>query len=182
VKIGVLVLVVALGGVFVVDSAAAAQPPGASYPSQPIAPLPMPYGDAGCGLGSILFGDTRGAGQIFASTTNTTFYSQTFGITSGTSNCVDVVPGYASARQFSETNRPALSKEIARGGGESVRALSSLGGCRDAVRVGASLQRQFRRIVPDAAVSDRAFGANVVDAMAADRSLGCARLAPVAAR
>ena len=156
---------------------AAAQPPGQVY-----VPVPRPYGDAGCGLGSILFGDTPGTGQVFAATTNATFYSQTFGITSGTSNCVDVVPGPTSARSFSETNRVALSREMARGGGEAIAALSTLGGCCGAVAVGVSLQRSFRRIVPDAAVSDQAFGRNVVEALVADRSLSCVKLAPVAAR
>ena len=179
-KVSLLVVIAALS----IGGAAAAQPPGQSYGPGPGGPppLPMPYGDAGCGLGSILFGDSQGLGQAFAATTNSTFYSQTFGITSGTSNCIDVAPGYATARSFSETNRVALSKEIARGRGESVATLSTLGGCKDAARVGASLQRRFRDIVPDAAVSDRAFGANVVAAMSSDRSLGCAKLAPVAAR
>ena len=45
------------------------------------------YGDAGCGLGSIVFGSEQGGVQVLAATTNGTFYSQTFGITTGTSNC-----------------------------------------------------------------------------------------------
>src|SRR5205823_3826374 len=40
------------------------------------------YGLAGCGLGSMLFGDQKGMIQILAATTNGTFGSQTFGITS----------------------------------------------------------------------------------------------------
>jgi hypothetical protein len=154
---------------------ALAQPPG--YP-----PPSSPYGDAGCGLGSMVIGSGSGFSQVFAATTNDTSYSQTFGITSGTSNCVDVAPGYASARSFSETNRTAMSKDIARGQGETIATLTTLGGCNKASSVGASLQKSYRRIVPDAAVSDRAFGKNVIDTLAADRSLGCKKLAPVARR
>src|SRR5262245_21507042 len=47
------------------------------------------YGMSGCGLGSILFGtDQNKVMQILAATSNGCFGSQTFGITSGTSNCV----------------------------------------------------------------------------------------------
>src|SRR6266545_2071443 len=45
------------------------------------------YGLAGCGLGSMLIGSKPGIVQIFAATTNGSFGTQTFGITSGTSNC-----------------------------------------------------------------------------------------------
>ncbi len=45
------------------------------------------YGMAGCGLGSLAFGDDNGKIQIIAATTNGTSGTQTFGITSGTSNC-----------------------------------------------------------------------------------------------
>jgi len=49
----------------------------------------QPYGMAGCGLGSIAFGnDQTMFKQVLAATTNGTFGTQTFGITSGTSNCV----------------------------------------------------------------------------------------------
>src|SRR5437868_47659 len=47
------------------------------------------YGMAGCGLGSLLFGPVNEPfAQVLAATTNATFATQTFGITSGTSNCV----------------------------------------------------------------------------------------------
>ena len=39
------------------------------------------YGLAGCGLGSMLIGSKPGIVQIFASTTNGSFGTQTFGIT-----------------------------------------------------------------------------------------------------
>ncbi len=46
-----------------------------------------PYGEAGCGLGSMIFGDSPGFVQVLAATTNGCSGSQTFGITTGTSNC-----------------------------------------------------------------------------------------------
>ena len=45
------------------------------------------YGMAGCGLGSILFGAKPGKIQILSGTTNGIYGNQTFGISSGTSNC-----------------------------------------------------------------------------------------------
>ncbi|MEN0057326.1 MAG: DUF3015 family protein, partial [Bdellovibrio sp.] len=44
------------------------------------------YGTAGCGLGSLVFGNEKGPVQIVAATLNGTGV-QTFGITTGTSNC-----------------------------------------------------------------------------------------------
>jgi Protein of unknown function (DUF3015) len=140
------------------------------------------YGAAGCGLGSVIIGNSPGITQVFASTTNGTFGTQTFGITTGTSNCVNPTHGSASARTFSESNRAAMTKDIARGQGETIKTLATLGGCKDTAKVGASLQKNYRRIVPNAEVSDRNFGSNVVEVLSTDTSLTCKKLAPVAAR
>ncbi len=150
--------------------------------AQPGAGPSRPYGPAGCGLGSVVLGNNPGFVQVFAATTNGTFGTQTFGITSGTSNCINPTPGASGARSFSETNRTAMAKDIARGQGETIRTVSALGGCKDPAAVGASLQKNYGRIVPDAEVSDRAFGQNVVEVLATDTSLTCKKLAPVAAR
>lgn len=134
------------------------------------------YGSAGCGLGSILFEPSTGFTQVFAATTNTSFGTQTFGITSGTSNCAHSAAGRDAARAFVETNRSALAKDIARGGGETLTSLSRLGGCADASRVGAGLQRRFSAIFPSAAQSDREVSRAVVDELSADPSLECTAL------
>lgn len=88
------------------------------------------YGDAGCGLGSVIFGNKPGAVQILAVTTNATFYSQLFGITSGTSNCRGI---FASAKaeqnRYAEANYESLKQDIARGEGEKLRNFASLFGC-----------------------------------------------------
>src|ERR1051326_4600599 len=89
------------------------------------------YGTAGCGLGSLLFHDKPGIVQVLAATTNSTFGSQTFGITTGTSNCEDTKSGSASAKAFIQANREAVSKDIARGSGETISSLYTLGGGAD---------------------------------------------------
>ncbi len=134
------------------------------------------FGMAGCGLGSLLFGDDPGKlPQILGATTNGTSGNQTFGITSGTSNC-DPKAGPAGARIFIETNREALAKDAARGSGETVAGLSSLAGCRDAGGTGSALQRNFGIIFPHAGVSDAHVSATVLEILAADRSLACDKL------
>ena len=109
------------------------------------------YGTAGCGLGSMIFDDDKGMVQVLAATTNGTFYTQTFGITSGTSNCEDTEGGEESAKAFIETNREAFAKDVARGTGETISTLSTLGGCADSSAVGTTLQRSFGTIFPKAA-------------------------------
>lgn len=131
------------------------------------------YGPAGCGLGSLIFEPNSGFTQIFAATTNGTFGSQTFGISSGTSNCTDSSGGSASAKAFVETNRTALAKDISRGQGETIESLSRLGGCSDSRAVGASLQKNFDKVFPSAAMSDSEVGTSVVDALRSDATLAC---------
>src|SRR5713226_9340283 len=108
------------------------------------------YGTAGCGLGSLVFGNQKGIVQIFAATTNGTFGSQTFGITTGTSNCADT-GGMAGIKSFTETNREALAKDMSRGQGETLKNLATLAGCTDAAAVGVTLQKNFSSIIPNAA-------------------------------
>ena len=89
------------------------------------------YGTAGCGLGSIVFGADRGFVQVFAATTNGTSGSQTFGISSGTSNCVPSAKSEAfnNQREFISNNITVLAKEAAQGDGETLRAFASTLGC-----------------------------------------------------
>jgi hypothetical protein len=131
------------------------------------------YGPAGCGLGSLIFEPNSGFTQIFAATTNGTFGTQTFGISSGTSNCSDTAGGSASAKAFVETNRTALAKDIARGQGETIESLSRLGGCANAGAVGASLQKNFDKVFPSATMSDAEVGHSVIDALRSDATLAC---------
>ena len=134
------------------------------------------YGMAGCGLGSVVFGDAPGLVQVFAGTTNGTFGSQTFGITFGTSNCVDGSGGVASTRSFVETNREVLAKDISRGSGETIATLATLAGCSDESSVGRTLQSNFGRIFPSAAASDRQVSESVVDVLRSEQGLTCTKL------
>lgn len=84
-------------------------------------------GPAGCGFGNVIFGKDD---QILASTTNDTSGSQTFGITSGTSNC-DQSNHMARLEGFIEDNRMALNNDIARGQGETITGISEILGCQD---------------------------------------------------
>ena len=134
------------------------------------------FGTAGCGLGSIILGDKKGIMQIFAATTNSTFASQTFGITSGTSNCDDGGTNLQTAKGFVEANREALAKDIARGNGESLAALATIGGCSNTRTVGAALQKNYSSIFTSADTSNAAVSDRVVSSMKSDASLSCARL------
>lgn len=68
------------------------------------------YNMAGCGLGSLIIKDD-GMVQIFASTTNGTGV-QTFGITSGTSNCVAGQQDTSAEREvFLDVNYVQLKKK-----------------------------------------------------------------------
>lgn len=148
--------------------------------AQPMGPPPPPsgggYGMAGCGLGSILFGSQPGMIQILAATTNGTFASQTFGITSGTSNCTDTAGGMASASVFIQTNREALAKDISRGNGETIKNLATLSGCSDPAAVGVTLQKNFKTIFPSAAVTNVQVSDTVIKVLRAEKSLACGRL------
>jgi hypothetical protein len=113
--------------------------------------------------------------QIFAATTNATG-TQTFGITSGTSNCDDSDTGTASTRVFVEANRVALAKDISRGSGETIAGLASLAGCTDAKAVGTALQHNFGAIFPSATTSDDAVTDAIVSTLKSDASLSCSAL------
>ena len=86
-------------------------------------------GTAGCGLGNVLMGGEHGMKQIFVATTNGTSGNQTFGITSGTSNCTDSGRS-AQLNNFIESNKVALTKEAARGEGQTLEGLTQVLGCK----------------------------------------------------
>jgi len=146
---------------------------GAAWAENPAATGKSTYGLAGCGLGSLVFGDQKGAIQILAATTNGLFGSQTFGITSGTSNCVDSASSARGAKIFIEGNREALAKDAARGSGETITTLSAMAGCKDAKAVGATLQKRFTHLFPSQQVPVEQVSDNVIKELRADTSLAC---------
>ena len=109
------------------------------------------YGDAGCGLGSLAFGNQQGAVQVLASTTNGTFGTQTFGMTTGTSNCnpAGLVKLEKEREEFAMKNYPTLVKEMAMGQGENLDTLASLYGCSQNTHsdFGSLVQENFSTIV-----------------------------------
>jgi hypothetical protein len=96
-----------------------------------------PYGTAGCGLGSVVFGSKTGFVQVFAATTNGTSGTQTFGISSGTSNCVPAAKAEAFNRQreFVNTNLASLATEISQGSGDTLAAFTQTLGCQTNIGV-----------------------------------------------
>ena len=89
-------------------------------------------GIAGCGLGSVIFTDNARASQILAGTTNATSGNQTFGITSGTSNCGSGVAksiSYLQQVDYVTVNLSTLQKEAAQGNGSSINGLAAVSGC-----------------------------------------------------
>ncbi|HET9596084.1 MAG TPA: DUF3015 family protein [Anaeromyxobacteraceae bacterium] len=144
--------------------AAAAENPAATGKST--------YGTAGCGLGSMVFGDQKGAIQILAATTNTLFGTQTFGITFGTSNCGAAAVSTSATKSFIEGNREVLAKDAARGSGETITTLSNLAGCKDPAAVGAALQKRFAELFP-AEKAHTEVSEAVLGALRGDEALAC---------
>lgn len=101
------------------------------------------YGSAGCGLGSMVFGKEEGAMQVIAATLNGTGV-QTFGITSGTSNCGKGLFAKAEVNSFIQSNAVALEGDIARGQGETLSTLNNMLGC--GLQFGETLQQNYKSI------------------------------------
>ncbi|MCI0371766.1 MAG: DUF3015 domain-containing protein [candidate division NC10 bacterium] len=88
----------------------------------------------GCGLGKLAWAGTKGQNKIvhqtLAATTNGTFGSQTFGITSGTSGCTN--DGFVMDDQkvsvFASVNFENLKQDMAQGRGEHLTSLARLMG------------------------------------------------------
>lgn len=129
------------------------------------------YGVAGCGLGSMVFGNQPGGVQVLAATTNGTGV-QTCGITSGTSNCG---PGLIAegTKNFVEANREVLAKEMSRGQGETIGALTWMAGCSDSGQVGAVLQAHYGEIFTSEQATSDDVAKALLETLKADKSLGC---------
>ncbi|MCI0427505.1 MAG: DUF3015 domain-containing protein [Nitrospiraceae bacterium] len=88
----------------------------------------------GCGLGKLAWGDYKGqkeiAPQVMMATTNGTFGSQTFGISSGTSGCSNdgKIMGEHKTTMFAQLNFESLSQEMAQGQGEHLASFATLMG------------------------------------------------------
>jgi len=91
------------------------------------------HDNTGCGLGTMLFkgaADNSVLLQTFQATTNGIYGNQTFGITTGTSDCKQPA-NFASNQQLNEfvlANMDNLAKDIAMGKGETLDAFAELMG------------------------------------------------------
>ena len=88
----------------------------------------------GCGLGKLAWADFKNQKnilpQIFMATTNGTFGSNTFGISSGTSGCTNdgTVWAQEKVNVFAAINFENLAQEMAQGQGEHLTSLATLMG------------------------------------------------------
>jgi hypothetical protein len=95
---------------------------------------PNPDTGPGCGLGKLAWSDYERqkdiAPQVMMATTNGTFGSTTFGISSGTSGCTNdgKIMGDSKTVMFAELNFENLSQEMAQGQGEHLASLATLMG------------------------------------------------------
>jgi hypothetical protein len=89
------------------------------------------HDNTGCGLGTILWQNNADKSTVLQSlqaTTNGTFGTQTFGITSGTSECKQPSKFVKNDRlnEFVVANMDNLAREIAMGKGETLEAFAEL--------------------------------------------------------
>ncbi len=85
----------------------------------------MAKANTGCGLGTVLWGDKADGSvmsQSLQATTNGTFGNQTFGITSGTSECKQPseIASNGHLNRFVLSNLDNLARDIAQGRGENL--------------------------------------------------------------
>jgi hypothetical protein len=86
----------------------------------------------GCGLGKLAWSDYKNqkniAPQVLMATTNGTFGSQTFGISSGTSGCTNdgTIMGEHKVTMFAAINFESLAQDMAQGHGEHLASLAAL--------------------------------------------------------
>jgi len=128
---------------------------------------------AGCGLGTLAWQDyphkKNIAPQVMMATTNGTFGSQTFGISSGTSGCTH--DGHILTEHkvnvFASINFDNLSQEMAQGHGEHLTSLATLMGVpvEQHPEFFAMTQAQYKSLVKSGAVAPTATITALYDAM-----------------
>ncbi|WP_141736140.1 DUF3015 family protein [Oligoflexus tunisiensis] len=108
------------------------------------------YGMAGCGLGALVIDRNELLPQVGAWFLNGIASNQTYGMTSGTSNCVQGRSDVAAMEQevYMTANLSSLSKEAAQGSGEHLNALAEVLGCQeeDKVRLGELSQNHYSEL------------------------------------
>ena len=133
-----------------------------------------PYGDAGCGLGSLLFKENDNTSQVLAATTNGSTYTNLFGISSGTSNCVDngSVKASKAVPAFIEVNKTALAEDSARGQGETLAGLANLLGCKSE-NFGSAMKANYQHIFVDSKMNASAIESNINSVISQNKTVAC---------
>jgi len=114
---------------------------------------------AGCGLGYLLLSnkDNEKVTQVLGATTNGTFGTQTFGISSGTSGCTEdgAVKVARATEVFADVNLASLRQEMATGEGEYVNTFAVLLGANEATRpqMVRFFQSEYQNLFPTAGTS-----------------------------
>ncbi len=120
------------------------------------------YQTQGCGLGSTIWTDGSSLmHQVLGATTNGTSGNQTFGMTSGTSNCELDGAGGQAQTVFIEANRVALANDIARGQGKTLTSLVKMYGCTNTTAARTALQKNYETIFPSEGVSATEIGSSI---------------------
>ncbi|MGE0050170.1 MAG: DUF3015 family protein [Arcobacter sp.] len=121
--------------------------------------------NTGCGLGSLVIKNQNTVVlQVLAATTNGTSGNQTFGITSGTSNC-DKPSNFVSndkLNKFVAENMDELALDISAGHGETLQTVAKLMNVENTDAFSAKLQANFSNIYSNQDVTS----ANVIDSIA----------------
>ena len=121
--------------------------------------------NTGCGLGSILIkNQNTSVTQALAATTNGTSGNQTFGISSGTSNCSKPNNFVSNDKlnKFVTDNMDELALDISAGKGETLSTVAKLMNVEDTTAFSAKLQANFSNIYTNENVTS----ATVIDSLA----------------
>ena len=121
--------------------------------------------NTGCGLGSIVIKNQNSSVlQALAATTNGTSGNQTFGISSGTSNC-NKPSNFVSndkLNQFVNENMDELAMDISAGKGETLNTVAALMNVENKEDFASKLQANFSDIY----TSEKLSSAEVIDNIA----------------
>jgi hypothetical protein len=121
--------------------------------------------NTGCGLGSLVIKDQSTVVlQALAATTNGTSGNQTFGITSGTSNCAKPSNFVSNDKlnKFVGENMDELALDISAGQGETLATVAKLMNVENNAEFSAKLQANFSNIY----TSENVTSAAVIDSIA----------------
>jgi hypothetical protein len=121
--------------------------------------------NTGCGLGSLVIKDQSTVVlQALAATTNGTSGNQTFGITSGTSNCAKPSNFVSNDKlnKFVGENMDELALDISAGQGETLATVAKLMNVENNAEFSAKLQANFSNIY----TSENVTSATVIDSIA----------------